>query len=210
MEFSNKAIATPIHEIETAKVFFCYSPRAVSHGQVFLCKLARGTLKGYTGIMKKYVFHMMEEDIPLYPASDVLWAAVMDFMPSHSMSMLIKAKACWLLYCEINEQTMPNFVRGYFDGLRRLKVPIKLPSRGCTMVSIEDFQIAIMSITNIATEPKDFMVLVSMLCAAFAGFRLGDSVRLVKSSFVLLPRGYRVTHNTKKVKIVMFSCSQAF
>ena len=128
-QFKNKAIEIPENELMAAKVMFCFSARAVTHGEFYLCKLARSTIRNYTSLMKKYIIHMQEVNIPMYPVSDQLWSEVMTYLPSQSRDMISRAKACWLLFCHINEQDFPSFVQGWFDGQRRINVPIKKPSK---------------------------------------------------------------------------------
>ena len=204
--FSNKALQIPQAEIDDAKSLFCYTDKAKSSlGDVFLCSLARSTLRGYSFIMRKYKSHCELNGIRMFPPSDQLWNAIMTYYPSTSREMMVRAKSAWMLYAKINEVEFPGFVATYFEGIKRIRVPVKKPSKPCPLVPTDQFMVAIMSLSRAAVSTKDHLVIISLLTSSFAGFRsllsshiyfiftaishyrLGDSVRLLKCSFVELP-----------------------
>ena len=197
--FSNRAIQVSPYVIDLAKSTLCYSERARSwQGEVCLCSLAEGTIRGYACVMKRYKVHCEARGIPMYPPTEELWTEVMSFIPSQSREQIVRAKSAWLLYGKLNEVEIPAFVGNFFDGLKRIKVPVKRASKPCRLIPHDQFVLTIMTLASRAASSRDHLVIVSLLTAAFAGFRLGDSVRLLKSSFTRMREGYKVTHNTKK------------
>ena len=132
--FANRALQIPDNELAAAKEVFCHSALAKSsYGDTFLCTLARSTLKGYTSVFRKYIHHLRVNNVVIYPPTELTWTSFMDFIPSQSREMMSRAKSALLLFCKVNSIQLPQFVSGYFDGMKRIRVPVKKPSKRCSL-----------------------------------------------------------------------------